>query len=157
MNLNEQILIEHINSPEFQKGISEGRWGLNNDDTRADNIWPNRLIWINCNIPDLLDKYFFKFDFTGYNSDAANAIPWDITNGNTLPVENWPKGSQILEKVFRPSWRKDGLYVPFDRVAIKTHSDWPTKYSNKIWKPGDNVIEYINYLHGLLNPVIYEG
>ncbi|MCW5765166.1 MAG: hypothetical protein KIT68_04235 [Phycisphaeraceae bacterium] len=107
-------------------------------------------------LKDSPDRFFFKFDFTNYPTEAPTGCLVDPETGELLPQEKRPKGSERVAIVFRTNW-KDGtaLYHPYDRVAIEGHSAWPTTHPHLIWTPKHTICDLLIELHGLLDSEEY--
>ncbi len=142
---------KHISEFEFQHGVESGMWGLQ---TEAPAItWPNVTIWVQA-----LAKYcppekcYFRLVLDDYPQSAPNACPWDIENNTVLETASWPRGSAKLYPVFNPGWNHaQGLYAPFDRLAIPGHDGWKTQYPEYYWQSSFKVTAYLNFIHRLLN------
>jgi len=104
------------------------------------------------------DKYWFRFDCTGYPQQAPTARPWDPANNQPLPAQRWPGGRTRIPAVFRPDW-KDGtcLYLPCDRISIEGHENWRTAHPSLVWSPSRGIILYLQELYALLNSSDYTG
>lgn len=149
---------QHVEKAGFQTGIDKGMWGIHNDDpTRP--TWPIVFMWVQAAVKSACpDKYYFKFDLSGYSAVAPTACPWDIEKDKELPAGEWPKGSKLVSFTFNPGWRPGGLcalYAPCDRVAMAGHEGWRTQFPHLWWQPGFKITVYLHFLHFLLNSPDY--
>lgn len=143
---SEEILEEHIVSSEYLAGELENSWGYVNN-VKGPN-WPFFYFWVKAKNSA---KYYFKFDFTGYNESAPTAVLWDIEKSLPLEQNQWPNWNKRCLQIFR-KWGKECLYIPCDRMAFHGHSDWTQKHPNLIWKSAeDTVVKYLTELHQTLN------
>ena len=146
---------QHVNDADFQSGIDQGMWGIQDYDPEYP-AWPIVLIWIQATAKlGCPDKYFFRFDLNGYPSIAPTACPWDATTNVRLDNSMWPKGSQFVSKTFNFSWKPDALYAPCDRVAMPGHEPWQTEFPELWWQSSFKINAYLNFLHRLLNSSDY--
>jgi hypothetical protein len=156
MNPDHKIVIEHIESGEFQIGVEENKWDIINFDKEILN-WPNAFIWVNAaKKQGLPDKYYFNFDLSNYPEQAPTARPWDIESNQPLETTKWPKGGRV-SFVFNPGWRTFALYAPCDREAMKGHESWKEKHPNLWWRSDFKITIYLEFLYGLLNSFDYEN
>jgi hypothetical protein len=146
-NLSNDIFLEHLNSAEYQSGEIEGRWGIINSENRQ--TWPILFFWI---ISTVGNKYYFKFDFTGYPQCAPTAIIWDIDEDLPLSKEKRPNSTPRQNQAFK-EWGKPCNYLPCDRMAFEGHPTWPQLHPTLIWNSQkDNFLKYLNELYQILNP-----
>jgi hypothetical protein len=158
--MNPQLLLfnQHVLEAGFQTGIDLGMWGIVNDvPTRP--TWPVVIIWVLAAKKNSCpDKYYFRFDLSGYNASAPTACPWNIENDRELDAAQWPKGTKLVSFTFNPAWRPNGqcaLYAPCDRVAMQGHGYWATQFPHLWWLPGFKITVYLHFLHSLLNSFDY--
>ncbi|MCB0496169.1 MAG: hypothetical protein KDC79_08535 [Cyclobacteriaceae bacterium] len=142
----EEVLNDHLNSAEYQSGAMEESWGMIENDKRPQ--WPFVIFWV---VAKSGDKYFFRFDLTGYNEFAPTAILWDPSTNTPLGQSKWPNWNKRTKQVFR-LWGKQCLYLPCDRLALEGHTDWPQKHNYLIWKAfEDTITKYLIELYQTLN------
>jgi hypothetical protein len=151
--LDKQAFEQHINRPEFRLAKYERRWEILTVE------WPNVFVRIYAEYRDGAPGYFdFRFDCVGYPNALPTAIPWDHSISQPLAFARWPKGRSHIPSIFNPSWESGrSLYLPCDRLAIKSHPDWATRYPHWLWKADSGLSHYIRIIHGLLNSPDYTG
>jgi len=146
---------QHVNDADFQSGIDSGMWGIQDHDPGYP-AWPNVVIWVQAAPKsECPDKYFFKFNLSGYSATAPTACPWDVVTNTRLENSLWPKGSQFVSKTFNYNWKPHALYAPCDRVAMEGHEAWKTEFPELWWQPTFKITVYLNFLHRLLNSSDY--
>ena len=135
---------EHVNSVEFQAGVNANMWGIKYDDLERPT-WPCIYIWIRAlPIPTKPEKYFFKFDLTGYTATAPTACPWDIDKDIMLPLCDRPNNSASIIAVFQSGFQQSQcLYTPLDRLAQIGHDPWKTQHPDLWWKPNFTIQTYV--------------
>jgi hypothetical protein len=138
---------EHLNSPEYESGEIEGRWGVLTNGNGPN--WPISILWIK----SLTEGVFnFKFDFSDYPNLAPTAVIWDVENQRPLAPEIRPKAKKRAVQVFK-NWGKECNYLPCDRMAFEGHPAWPQEHSSLIWNPRtDTFQKYLNEVYQILNP-----
>jgi hypothetical protein len=151
MTPDELAFREHVLGAKFQAGVDAGRWRL------LDITWPTARLAIGAaSRADSPEEFFFRFELTGYPA-VATACPIDIATGQTLSAEKRPKG-ELVGWAFRPDWHEGrALYVPWDRLSIVGHPDWPTKHAGKLWSEGEGIVSYLRHTHELLASEDYLG
>jgi hypothetical protein len=137
----------------FQLGICLGHWEVGTIN------WP--LVHIAVTPAERNgspQKWWFRFDCSGYPQQAPTARPWDNLANQPLPGPRWPGGRSRVPAVFRPDW-KDGtcLYLPCDRISIAGHENWRTDHPSLVWSPSRGIVLYLQELHALLNSSDYTG
>lgn len=149
------ILHQHVNDADFQTGVDNGRWGISNENSEYPT-WPVIIIWIKAtpktNGPE---RFYFRFDLSGYPSSAPTACPWNIETSTRLDNGSWPKGSRFVSNTFNPGWNPAALYAPCDRIAMQGHDGWRTQFPDLWWQPSFKITVYLNFLHRLLNSSDY--
>jgi hypothetical protein len=147
------LLQRDLAAPEFRCGEIEGRW-RNVNTTR-----PHVIIAVSAPERPKSTRWFeFRFECTGYRQNPATAQPWNSATNSPLAVQKWPTGPSIVRSVFRPDWKQaQCLYLPCDRMSIEGHTDWPTKYPNRLWQPARGIIGYVEQIYELLNQSDYTG
>ncbi|WP_052324153.1 hypothetical protein [Flavihumibacter sp. ZG627] len=142
---------QHVSEAGFQTGVDNLMWGIV-DESPEYPTWPLVVIWVQAaskeNYPD---RYYFKFELSGYPSQAPTACPWNMEQNTRLSNDNWPKGSKFVSTTFRPEWNPNALYAPCDRLAMPGHEGWQTVFPDLWWKPTFKIQVYLHFLHRLLN------
>lgn len=142
------LFMEHLESANFTFGVDAKKWGLhgNLDD------WPKVIIWTSCSKRfHLADKLHLCFNLTGYPKEGPTAVPWDIIKNAPLPPANWPKGSNKVNAVFKPSWNSgNSLYAPCDRAAQSGHQPWANTHKRWWWTIDKDITTYLNFIYQLL-------
>lgn len=153
MTLDEQIFREHIEGGPFQSGVDLGKWQL------SDIAWPYVYIKVAAASNETWPPFYcFQFECANYPVAGVTARPWDLEKKEPLDTKKWPGGKNRVPSVFNPGWNNaQCLYLPCDKVAINGHPDWPSKYSQWIWKTDSDITLYLDVVHGLLNSSDYTG
>ncbi|RUL84028.1 DUF7665 family protein [Tautonia sociabilis] len=150
---DERALHADLASGAFLLGVCQGRWELGRV------TWPFAHIAVFASPwPNAPEKWWFRFDCSGYPQQAPTARPWDPEHDRPLPFDRWPAGKSRVPAVFRTDW-KDGscLYLPCDRVSAQGHEDWRTQHPSLLWSPERGITLYLGELHALLNSSDYTG
>ncbi len=146
---------QHISEAGFQTGIDNLIWGIVDDNSERPT-WPIVVIWVQAapkaNHPD---KYYFRFELSGYPAQAPTACPWSIEQNSRLPNEQWPKGINFVSGTFNPGWNLNALYAPCDRLAMAGHEGWQIQFPELWWQPTFKIQVYLHFLHRLLNSADY--
>jgi hypothetical protein len=149
------IFHQHLNDPDFQTGIDNSMWGIY-DENPEYPTWPVVIIWVRA-VPktNRPDKYYFKFNLSGYPSAAPTSFPWDVANNCRLDNSQWPRGQKFVSFTFNYSWNQEALYTPCDRTAMIGHDGWQTQFPDLWWQPSFKITVYLNFLYRLLNSSDY--
>lgn len=156
-------IVDHIESPLFQRGIDTEKWGFVEPIENIESNWPNLIIWVKPAVSEnRTDKYYLRFDLSGYPKKAPTATLWNIENDQKLPRSQWPKGkNKLVNSVFKQGWKNgDCLYVPFDRKSCQgSHQrNWQKKHPHLMWEAGkDTIHKYVSYIHKILNSRDYQN
>jgi len=154
MQIDQLQFQQHIQEASFQIGIDEGYWDLHNTDLKTS--WPFVIIWIKAReVNNLPGRYYFRFDLSGYPSQAPTSCPWDVKSNTKLNANQWPKGGRITMSIFNPQWNPSALYIPCDRTAQKGHEAWKDKHPELWWQRTDDITKYLTFLHRTLNSKDY--
>ena len=78
-----EILVSHLELPDYQAGVFDESWGLHNQDLTKQ--WPKAIFWIKGKDGK---KYYLRFDLSGYNMQAPTAIAWDPEKNLKLPLKS---------------------------------------------------------------------
>lgn len=159
---DERLFAQDLLSAEFRISSEKGHWGLPDSAVLpADLGWPNVIFWIAAAArPDAPDRYFVLLNAAGYRSDSPTGTFWDPETKAILEFSKRPKGNagSRVAMVFRTDWNNGtAFYHPYDRVAAKGHSDWPSKYPHLIWTAQHTIVDFLQEIHGLLNSGDYVG
>ncbi|MGP8215369.1 MAG: hypothetical protein ACLQQ4_07390 [Bacteroidia bacterium] len=153
MSQEEELFNRHIDGASFQAGVDQGMWGLYEPPT-----WPFVILWVKAaSKTGFPDKYYFRFDLSGYPSVAPTAKLWNKDSGAALSKNEWPSGGAVTNSVFNKNWGKDSLYIACDRTAMEGHAAWPREYPDLWWKATDRIDKYLNALYKRLNSKDYGG
>ena len=126
----------------FRLGEAEGRWRLIHIE------WPIVLVEVSAKGQN---KYVLRLDCASYPQEPPTGGPWDLERNAILEFSQWPRGKRISE-VFRADWKSgSALYMPYDRIGIKTHPNWRTEMPSKIWRPSVGIVQYVEFIHELLH------
>lgn len=143
----------HQQSYAYEIGEHKGLWGMvDNDPLRP--TWPLILLWISAAPKSgKPDKYYFRFDFNGYPTNAPTTCPWDIVKNQKLAYESWPTGGAMVSSVFNTGWNGgNSLYAPCDRGGdLPGHPNWAVQYPKYYWQPHFTFIKYLDFLYEILN------
>ncbi|MDR3678887.1 MAG: hypothetical protein P4L41_02900 [Flavipsychrobacter sp.] len=148
--------VQHCQKAIFQAGIDDGMWGFVDENLQGLTN-PIVYLWISARPKTgKPDRYYFKFDITGYPASPPTACIWDIKLNKKLPENERPKGSKFVTLAFRHDWSNgEALYLPLDRIAQPGHEHWKTQFPNLWWSPTFTIWDYVNYVHTLLNSSDY--
>lgn len=149
---DEQAFRSHLRLPPYLAGAEAGRWLL------LQLQWPIAFIAVHAaareNSPD---AFVLRFDLDGYPQIAPTAGPWDFFTGGLLTEAGRPKGERV-GLAFRTNWESGrALYIPCDRVALTSHTNWPTQYPTWTWDSSKQISFYLRLVFQLLNDPDYTG
>jgi len=154
MNPDEALFRHHIAGAGFQAEVDLDKWGIAGDNTFQ--TWPAVLIWVRAaEKPNCPDRYYFRFDLSGYPSSAPTACPWDFEKNSRLDNARWPRGSKYVSATFNYGWNQNALYAPCDRAAMPGHDSWRTQFPELWWTPDFDITVYLHFLFRLLNSPDY--
>lgn len=150
---DEAAFREDIKQPGFVAGETNGHWAI------VAITWPQVLMWIAAgerkNSPPC---FHVRAGCSGYPCRGPTGTFWDPEKKSQLANGLWPKGRARVAHVFRTNWEEGrAFYHPFDGFALEKHSDWPTKYPNKLWTRKHGIANWIAEFHELLNCEEYQG
>ena len=148
----ECALREHLGSAAFAEGVARCKWRL-----IGDIEWPQVLIAIRAaERPGAPREFVLRFHLAGYPVEAPAATLWDTESGGVLPAAGRPKGGRAGH-IFRTVWPGgEGLYAPYDRIALNGYPDWRHRYSNA-WHSKRTLAWELQILWELLNGDDYTG
>lgn len=152
MSPDERAFRDHLDSARFRAGVARGDW------TIICLTWPYALVAVTADPrPGAPDRYFIRFDVTGYPQRCPTGTPWDTDGDQKLPAGDRPQGDRV-GIVFRTDWN-DGtaLYAPYDRVALDSHGDWASTYAASAWKAGRDFSWLLAQIRDLLDDLDYQG
>lgn len=140
----------------YLSGCGSGWWERVDKPVPA---WPMMLFWISAaKRPNGPDRFVVRLDCVDYPREAPTGTMWDLETDQQLAAAKWPKGTGNVQAVFNPGWEGGrALYHPLDRVAMRGHGDWPTKYPCYVWKNDRNVTRYLTMVFRLLQSSEYTG
>lgn len=151
MSLDRSMFQQHASEGFFLIAADESRWGIHQELT-----WPYVIMWVQALAkPGKPERFYFKFNLSGYPGTAPTACPWDIATNTRLDNSRWPKGNNLVSKTFNYGWRQDALYAPCDREAMKGHEAWQTQLPELWWQSNFKINVYLDFLHRLLNSADY--
>ena len=149
---DERALREHTASAAFAEGAARCEWWL-----IGDIEWPHALIAVRAATrPGSPREFVLRFDLAGYPVQAPAATLWDTETNSVLPEAARPKGGRA-QNIFRAVWGGEGLYAPYDRIALNHYPDWRNKHSGTAWHPGRTLAWELRILRDLLNGDDYTG
>ncbi len=139
---DEQSLRADLASARFLSGEDRNRWQFKKLE------WPH--VYISVFARDGRE-YVLRLNCSGFPAAAPTGTFWDLTIGNRLSFDKWPKGGERLRLAFRPDWQNgDALYIPCDRNSLVGHDAWVAQYPQLIWKPAKGIGHYLEVVHDLL-------
>lgn len=145
---------KHIKEAPFQIGVDEGYWGIYNND--LETTWPFIVIWVKArDMENLPDRYYFRFDLSGYPTIAPTACPWSVEGNTPLPPNDWPRGGRKTSSIFNPNWKSSALYIPCDRAAQPGHDIWKQRHPELWWYNTDDITKYLSLLYRTLQSKDY--
>jgi hypothetical protein len=131
----------HLCSGRFLAGAAKNRWRL------IDLMWP--LVFIEVCACDGR-RFTIRYECSGYPDIAPTGTLWDLTSGQQLGAERWPRGGRV-SNVFNPNWKGGtALYIPCDRESIPGHPNWQSEHPWLIWNPSRGLLQYIEAVCELL-------
>ena len=157
LNPSERALYGDVEKARFQTGLDKQRWKLAR--LRQEEVWP--IVHINISAPPRTGgpaAYTFRFDLTGYPSQAPTARLWDLATNGPLPFPKWPGGTGRIAAAFNPNWNAgNGIYLPCDRLAMVGHDIWRQQHSHLLWLPTGDITQYLWTVYDILNSPEYTG
>lgn len=152
----ERRLQADIEGAVFQLGVATGKWDVVAESGLA---WPFVAFWIGAQPRESApDRFTVRLDMANYPIDPATGTFWDLGANTILESPRRPFGSGQTGKVFRIDWQGgQAFYHPYDRVAARSHADWPQQYPHWIWTDRHTVADLLTVLWVLLNGPEYEG
>jgi hypothetical protein len=153
MGVDERVFREHLECGPFQSGVARDRWRL------ISMTWPHAIIAVSAASREKAPKqYAFRFELTNYPQSPPTAQLWDIEKGITLEHGKRPHGNKRISLAFRTDW-KDGqvLYLPCDRQALSSHTNWRTEHPDLLWSSDGDITQCLRIIHDLLNSIDYTG
>ncbi|MGB6220085.1 DUF7665 family protein [Haloferula sp.] len=156
LSLDEECFCEHLEGFNFLQGVTEGQWGLHEDESVK---WPNTVIWVAAAARgESPTRFYLFFDLKHYPKTGPTAYLWDPASKSKLDLTKWPKGSNDVHMVFRATWNNAAaLYAPWDRLAAAGHPEWPVKHAGLVWKPDHTIVNYLRPTYELLHSDDYHG
>lgn len=133
-----------LDSAPFRLGEAEGRWRL------IKAVWPHAYVAV---VAADRREFVLRLDCAGYPVEPPTGGLWDLGGDSVLAAEEFPrgKGGRVTD-VFRTDWEEGrALYLPCDRTAIESHSNWRNEMPAKVWRPEAGIIQYLETVHELLH------
>lgn len=160
MSVELECFKKHVSLAPFQIGLDDAHWGFEKDN--GFDTWPHVFLWVGVACKSgSPDKYVFRFDLTNYPAKAPTACPWNVASNTILDPGKWPKGKQLVGKVFNPNWKPAtntvALYAPCDREAMEGHDQWANVHKDLWWKPDFTILKYLDFLYKILNSSDYKN
>ncbi len=98
-----------------------------------------------------------RFELGGYPDVTPTGGIWDVEGGTSLAAERRPKGTRAAQ-LFRSDWGGGiSMYAPWDRAALESHVDWPSKHSMTMWMPSRDLTFILTEIYETLNADDYLG
>ena len=157
---DERAFLNDVESGPFKIGVAAGQWDLAEPEAcPSDSGWPTVVLWVATaprqNAPD---RFHIRMDCQQYPNEPPTGTFWDPVAKTPLAIAARPKGRDQVAKVFRVDWEGGrAFYHPYDRVAAKSHGDWPTKYPHLVWDRNHTVVDLLIEIYRLLNCNDYTG
>jgi hypothetical protein len=149
------VFHQHIREAEYLAGVDRGDWGIHGDSASL-LTWPVVIFWVHALSKEgKPDRYYFRFELSGYPAVAPTACPWDSTTNLRLENAQWPKGPKLVTPTFNYGWNANALYAPCDRAAMVGHDGWRTQYPELWWQPTFKITIYLHFLYRLLHSSDY--
>lgn len=157
INPSERAFYDDIEKARFQTGLDKRRWELARP--RHEETWP--IVHINIFVPTRPSgpsSFTFRFDLTGYPSQAPTARLWDLVTNTPLPFTKWPGGTGRVIVAFNPAWNNgSAIYLPCDRVALVGHDVWKQQHAHLLWSPTGDITQFLWTVYDILNSPEYTG
>jgi hypothetical protein len=151
MQPDERTFRRHVDNGPFQAGVDRGDWRLVSMD------WPHAVIAVaapaRLNAPS---EVALRFELSGYPQQLPTAQPWDAATNAALPDALWPIGDRVSQ-VFNPSWNRNALYIPCDRLALEGHEPWLAQHPAHAWNPDRDITHYLRIVRDVLREPGYAG
>ena len=153
---DEKAFRADVASDAFQIALLERHWEILD---KPETAWPYALIRIFSTVPSVVSgSVVLRFTLDGYPANAPTAVPWDIEKNTILEHALWPKGTPVIQQVFKPGWNAGKcLYIPCDRGAMPGHDGWKTQHPDCYWQSGFTIISYLECVRRCLCPLKHEA
>ena len=150
---DERALRSDLASGDFRAGEAAGRWRL------IEVVWPHLILAVAAapreNGPD---EFALRLECTGYPHTAPTGGIWDLETGSSLPAERRPKGERAAMLFRADGWEgSTAMYAPWDRVGLRTHSDWAQRYPLSAWNSTRTITFIVANVYEVLNADDYLG
>jgi hypothetical protein len=138
-----QLRLERdLTSAGFEAAVAAGQWRV------ISLIWPTLIVSVSLG-DDV--QVGLRINLDDYPVEAPSGRPWDLDADAPLPASRWPMTGRSPE-VFRaetdwPTGRDGAPYLACDRVALTTHTNWPTEHPERCWNPSCTIEFYLQELH----------
>lgn len=151
MQPDERTFRRHLAGGPFQAGVERDDWRLISLD------WPHAVIGVTAppraGAPGEVD---LRFELSAYPQELPTAQPWHPATDGPLPDALWPVGDRVSQ-VFNPSWNREALYIPCDRLALAGHEGWLTLHPAHAWNPNREITHYLRIVRDVLREPGYAG
>jgi hypothetical protein len=152
MEPDEARMRHDLEAANFQVGVDKGRWRL------IELRWPHAFIEVfAAPRPNAPAGYVLKMQCDGYPQQLLTAQFWDLRADAQLPIERWPTGADRVQAAFNPGWKRDAIYLPFDRIAFAGHEAWINQHPELLWRPTYDLTFYLRKVYELLSSGEYTG
>ncbi len=147
-----RVVEAHLASPRFRAGEAGGRWRVLATD------WPNVTIKVAAAPHEgSPDGFAIRFELSGYPDQAPTGTIWDVEADTPLAADKRPKGVRAAQ-LFRSDWESGlAMYAPFDRVGLRTHTEWASQYPMTMWTPTRDLVFVLTEIFETLNADDYLG
>ena len=153
MDPDERAFRSDVDGDPFKVGVALGYWKL------ISITWPKVLIAVTAAERDASpDEVVLNFHLAGYPNDAPTATPWNVETDSALVADRLPAGRRASSIFRRDGWNGgNGLYAPYDRLAMKGHENWARGHSHLWWKHDYDITFYLRNVYVVLHDEDYTG
>jgi hypothetical protein len=154
MTPDERTLRAHLDGPRYQAGMEAGHWRL------LGLTWPHATFAVSAaprsNSPA---EFVLRLDVAGYPHLGPTGSLWDTETETWLAADRRPKGDRAAHVFRTDGWTGGaaGMYAPWDRVALGSHSDWAQKHPHEAWTATRDITFVLRNVHNILNASDYLG
>jgi hypothetical protein len=150
---DERAFRADLDAEPFLVGVALGSWHL------VDPGWPFPVIAVAAaHRSGAPSEFNLRFDLTGYPMNAPTATPWDTTAHAALPTDHRPAGRRPSAVFRRDGWNHgEGLYAPYDRLAMNGHQNWEAEFPHLWWRPEYDITFYLQQVYDILHDEDFIG
>jgi hypothetical protein len=144
MDRDEAALRADLAGAAFKLEVYRGRWEL------VRIHFP--FVWFRIPKPPLKPGppfFLLRVDARDYPGPLTAQL-WDARTDTPLVVDLRPHGAAGVLIAFQ-QW-KTCIYHPVDRMA---REHWPNQFDDLAWKPGDDIISFLETVHALIHDPAY--